>query len=91
LADFTLCLLYLFPARSDGQVQKRAVSHKWGTSQNETASNKYEPGGPHLAMPGSVLERMRGKMSEAKLMRLSAFSFGVLWILILGLHMMSRL
>jgi hypothetical protein len=30
-------------------------------------------------------------MSEAKLMRLSAFSFGVLWILILGLHMMSRL
>jgi hypothetical protein len=30
-------------------------------------------------------------MIEAKLMRVSAFSFGVLWILILGLHVMSKL
>jgi len=29
-------------------------------------------------------------MIEAKLMRVSAFSFGVLWILILGLHVMSK-
>jgi len=29
-------------------------------------------------------------MIEAKLMRVSAFSFGVLWILILWLHVMSK-
>jgi hypothetical protein len=32
-----------------------------GKNQNGTASNKYKPDGPHLAVPGSVLERMRGK------------------------------